>query len=428
MYEKFSDFGLSENVLSALNSMGYKEPSPIQKIVIGPLLKGSDVIGVAQTGTGKTAAFGIPLVEKCIKGRKKCPYAIVLVPTRELAVQVAGELKKIGAKKGINAIAVYGGQSISGQIQSLKRGVDIVVGTPGRVIDHIERRTLLLNETRSVVLDEADEMLNMGFIGDMEKILKSIPEERHTMLFSATMPDAIVRMSAKYMKKPQKIFADAGKTVVDKTEQVFYEVRENEKNEVLTALLDVENPFLALVFCHTKREVEKVCRNLQQKGYKAGAIHGDFSQASRDEVMRKFRSGNLAILVATDVAARGLDITNISHVINYSVPDYPERYVHRIGRTGRAGKSGKAITLVTPREKRQLKLIEKAARTKISRESLPSGNDARKARESKIGTELESVILKGKHSGYAAIVKTLSLRFSSGDIAAAALHLFAEKV
>ena len=428
MYEKFSDFGLSEKVLNAISAMGFKEPSPIQKIIIGPLLKGRDVIGVANTGTGKTAAFGIPMAEKHVQGKNKNPYAIVLVPTRELAVQVAAELNSIGKNSGIKALPVYGGKSISDQIKSIRKGVDIIVGTPGRTIDHIKRRTLILKDIRMLVLDEADEMLNMGFIDDMEMIIRSIPSKRQTMLFSATMPDAIFRISARYMNEPEKICADESKKVVEKTKQVFYEVSEHNKREALATLIDMENPSLALVFCHTKREVDRVSGVLQKSGYRAGAIHGDFSQSARDEVMKKFRNGNISILVATDVAARGLDINGITHVINYSVPVYPEGYIHRIGRTGRAGKDGMAITLVVPREYRQLRTIERAARTKIARAKLPSMDDARTAREKKLENNLESAIAGGRHSGYLNIVKSLSLKFSPGDIAAAALHLAQERV
>jgi len=371
MYERFSDFGLSEKVLKAVDSMGYREPTPIQKIVMGPLLDGKDVIGVAQTGTGKTAAFGIPLVEKCPKAGSRSPYAVVLVPTRELAVQVASELNKIGGVKGTRAMAVYGGQPIFGQIKGLRKGIDILVGTPGRVIDHMERKTLILNNTRLLVLDEADEMLNMGFINDMERIIRNIPKERQTMLFSATMPEDIISISTRYMVEPEKIRANVSQPVVEKTKQVFCIVNEREKADVLADLLVEEKPSLSIVFCRTRRVVDRVSRDLLRRGFRVGAIHGDFSQSARDEVMGKFRKGRISTLVATDVAARGLDITGISHVINYSVPATTEGYIHRIGRTGRAGKSGIAITLVIPAEHGQLRVIEKAARTRIIRVNLP---------------------------------------------------------
>ena len=422
MHNTFNDFGLSDNVLSAISEMGFEEPTPIQKIAIGPALKGRDLIGLAQTGTGKTAAFGIPIVEHSRKEKSKNPYAIVLAPTRELAVQVAKELSRIGENKGITTVPIYGGQSMDKQIQSLRKGVHIVVGTPGRVIDHIERKTLSLKDISMVVLDEADEMLNMGFVEDIEKILKKVPEERQTMLFSATMPDEIVRISAKYMNKPEKVYVDA-KPVVAKIKQIFYEVREEDKIKALTRLLDVEEPALTLIFCHTKKDVDDVSGRLRQMGYDAGSIHGDYTQSHRDEVMNQFRRGDLDILVATDVAARGLDIPDVTHVINYSIPQFPGVYVHRIGRTGRAGKSGVAITLVSPREYRHLRLIEKTAKTIIKKANLPTRDEVIKARERELITALEEEISAGKQSKYIHLVEGLSSKYSPQDIAAAALSL-----
>ncbi|HWR58607.1 MAG TPA: DEAD/DEAH box helicase, partial [Thermodesulfovibrionales bacterium] len=328
-YKKFYDFGLSDEVLNALSAMGFEEPTPIQKIAVGPALKGKDIIGLAQTGTGKTAAFGIPIIEKATKGKSRNPSAIILAPTRELAVQVAQELNRIGGNKGIISVPIYGGQSIERQIRSLQKGVDVVVGTPGRVIDHIRRKTLVLRDIGIVVLDEADEMLNMGFIDDIETILKEIPKKRQTMLFSATIPEEILRISRKYMHEPEKVYVDPKRMVVSKIKQVFYEVREEDKIRALTRLLDVEDPSLTLVFCHTKREVDDVSGKLQQMGYSAGAIHGDFTQSFRDEMMDKFKRGESDILVATDVAARGLDIPDVSHVINFSIPQNPDGYIHR---------------------------------------------------------------------------------------------------
>ncbi len=372
MSKCFKDFGLSEKVLGAISAMGYTEPTPIQELVIKPLLDGRDIIGVAQTGTGKTAAFGIPIVENGGPSEGRNPYALVLAPTRELAIQVAGEMNKIGAPKGIRAMPVYGGQPIERQIKQLRNGVNVVVGTPGRIQDHIGRRTLRLSEVRIVVLDEADEMLDMGFIRDIERILKEVPEKRQTMLFSATMPEEIVRLSARYMHNPQKMRVKTDTQFVEKTKQVYYEIREHEKMSALTRLLDGEDASLTLVFCHTRREVDGVFRGLKQRGYDAGAIHGDHSQASRDDVMRKFRKGAISVLVATDVAARGLDVADVSHVINYSLPQNPERYIHRIGRTGRAGKAGTAVSLVTPRDYFQWRIIEKALRTEMMPGTFPA--------------------------------------------------------
>ncbi len=422
MYEKFYEFGISDAVLSSLSDMGFEEPTPIQKAAIPHMLDGRDIVGQAQTGTGKTAAFGIPIVEKGERG-SRLPYAIVLVPTRELAVQVAQELNKIGRKKGILSVPIYGGQSIERQIWSLKKGVDTVVGTPGRVIDHIKRKTLILKEIRIAVLDEADEMLNMGFIEDMKRILSEIPEKRQTLLFSATMPQEIRGIAARYMDNPKNVSVSATDVVVSKIKQVFYEVREEDKMKALTRLLDVEDPSLTLIFCRTKRDVDDVSGKLQQMGYHAGAIHGDFTQSHRDEIMGKFKKGEIDILVATDVAARGLDIPDVSHVINYSIPQYPEGYIHRIGRTGRAGKSGIALTFVTPREYRQLRIIEQSAKTKIKKAKLPTKDEVRQARAEEIIDDIGNEIAEGRHAKYTGLVEEMSSKYQFQDIAAAVLSI-----
>jgi ATP-dependent RNA helicase DeaD len=421
MYQKFYEFGLSDEVLVSLSDMGFEEPTPIQKIAIPPAMKGRDIIGVAQTGTGKTAAFGIPIIEKARRG--KTPSAIVLAPTRELAIQVAEELNKIGKSKGITAAPIYGGQSIERQIRSLKKGVDVVAGTPGRIIDHIQRKTLELKDIKIVILDEADEMLNMGFIEDIERILKETPKSRQTMLFSATIPQEIKRIAMKYMHNPESVCVDASKVVVAKIKQAFYEVREENKINALSRLLDVEAPSLTLVFCHTKRAVDDVSGKLRQMGYQAGAIHGDFTQSHRDEMMSKFRKGDIDILVATDVAARGLDIPDVSHVINYSIPQNPDSYVHRIGRTGRAGKSGIAITFITPREYRQLNLIEKTARTKIQKAKLPTREDVIKAKEREVLNNIEGVIKESRHAEYIPFADELLRKFSPREVASAAISM-----
>jgi ATP-dependent RNA helicase DeaD len=417
---KFEDFNLSKETLKAIYEMGFEELTPIQISAIPLILKGADIIGQAQTGTGKTAAFGMPIVEKCEKG--KTPFALILEPTRELAVQVAEEINRIGAFKRISALPLYGGSSIERQIKALKRGVEVIVGTPGRVIDHIQRKTLKLSDVKIVVLDEADEMLNMGFIEDIETILKTTPSERQTLLFSATMPLTIMNIAKRHMKNPEKIKVNTKELVVPKIRQIFYEVREEEKLKALSRLLDVEDPQLAIVFCHTKREVDEVATKLSQMGYNAGALHGDFTQQRREEVMKKFKGGIIDILVATDVAARGLDIQNVTHVINYSLPQDPERYIHRIGRTGRAGKTGIAITFVTPREYGQLRLIEKIARTVIERKKLPTSSEIIKARQKNIIKNIEEIIKENRHKELLSIVKELSERFSPEDIAAAALY------
>jgi len=425
MYEKFFEFKLSDDILNSIAGMGFEEPSQIQKMAIPPVLKGKDIIGVAQTGTGKTAAFGIPIIEKGLKGRSRRPAAIVLVPTRELAMQVAEELNKIGKFSGTVAVPIYGGQSIDRQFRSLTRGIDIVVGTPGRVIDHIRRKTLNLSEVSTVVLDEADEMLNMGFVDDMRTILQETPDNRQTLLFSATMPEQILRISRQYMKKPETVRVDTKNLVVAKIKQVFFEVRESDKIKALTRILDVQDNALTLVFCHTKREVDGLSGKLKSMGYEAGAIHGDFTQAFRDEMMRKFKTNAIDILVATDVAARGLDINDVTHVINYSIPQNPDAYVHRIGRTGRAGKCGIAITFVTPREYRQLRLIERCAKTKIQKGKLPTRAEVREARERVIAGDLEEVIKSGKYKEFLPLVEEMMDEHDPMVVAAAALRFSA---
>jgi len=416
---RFEDFSLSKETYKALSKLGFEEPTPIQVSAIPAIMNGLDVIGQAQTGTGKTAAFGIPIAEMFQRAKK--PFALILEPTRELAVQVAEEISNICLYKKLQVLPVYGGKSIDTQIRAFRRGVDVVVGTPGRIMDHINRKTFSLSDLKIVVLDEADEMLDMGFIEDIETILKQTPPERQTLLFSATMPEPILTIAKKYMKKPEKIRVNPGNMIVPKIKQVFYEVRNEDKLNALARLLDVEDPSLAIVFCHTKRDVDDVSQKLQHMGYNADALHGDFSQARREEVMGKFRKGEIEILVATDVAARGLDIQNVTHVFNFSIPQNPDNYIHRIGRTGRAGKSGIAITLVTPREYTFLRQIERKAQTVIGREKLPSQKEAVAAQMKNIESSLSVVIDANKHAAYAGIIKDLSGRYSFEDIAAAAL-------
>jgi ATP-dependent RNA helicase DeaD len=416
----FEEFDLSKETMKSVSEMGFEEPTPIQVSAIPLIMAGHDIVGQAQTGTGKTAAFGIPIVEKCQKGKN--PFAIIVEPTRELAVQVAQEILKIGRFKKINVLPVYGGTSIERQIKTLQRGVNVVVGTPGRVIDHLNRRTISLSGVKIVVLDEADEMLDMGFIEDIETILRATPAERQTLLFSATIPQPIMNIAKRYMRNPEKIRVNTKDVIIPKIKQIFYEVREADKLNALSRLLDVEDPELAIVFCHTKRDVDEVSTKLGQMGYNAGALHGDYTQARRDEVMNKFKTGVLDILVATDVAARGLDIKDVTHVINYSIPQNPDSYVHRIGRTGRAGKSGIAITLVTPREYKHLRLIEKTAQTSIGRKKLPSQTDVIQAKKKNILKEISGIIKENKHAEYVSTVKELSDHYESTDIAAAAFY------
>ncbi len=401
--------------------MGFEEPTPIQELTIPPALEGRDVIGQAQTGTGKTASFGIPIIEKHFSGKK--PAALIITPTRELAIQVSEELGSLAKYKKCSVLTVYGGASIVEQIRTLRQGTNIVVGTPGRIIDHLNRGTLSVGNVSTVVLDEADEMLDMGFIADIEKILEMTPSSRQTMLYSATMPPEILKIAKKYMRDPLKIAINVKDVIAPKIKQVFYEVLERDKPEVLRRLLDVESPERTLIFCHTKREVDDVSARLQKLGYNAGALHGDFTQSHREDIMGKFREGMVDILVATDVAGRGIDIENISHVINYSIPQNPEGYVHRIGRTGRAGRTGIAVTFVTPREYRQLQLIERIAKTKLSRQEIPSASEVRKARQRQIKADLSEVIDKGKHRTYMAIIRELAESADIEELGAAALSL-----
>ena len=421
----FSDFNLSSEVLKAISAMGFEEPTPIQEKTIPVLLSGKDVVGQAQTGTGKTAAFGIPIIERMDKTNFGV-QSIILTPTRELAVQVAEEMNKLGKFKKILALPVYGGTSIERQIKALKKGVQVIVGTPGRVIDHIERGTLKLKDVQIVVLDEADEMLDMGFVDDITKILKETPDDRQTLLFSATMPDEILKISKRYMRSPEKIKIALDSVTAPKISQIFYEVRPAEKTEALCRLIDAEDSDLFLVFCHTKREVDEVSSNLKLRGYAAEAIHGDFSQAQRDSVMKKFRESKIDVLVATDVAARGIDISNISHVVNYSIPQNPESYVHRIGRTGRAGREGVAITFVTPREERQLRLIMAVSKSKITKGKLPTMEQVLTARTESLKEKIQEFIDDKRFDSFLKMVERLSEGLEPIEVAAALLKFHLE--
>ncbi|MEW8986438.1 MAG: DEAD/DEAH box helicase, partial [Bacillus sp. (in: firmicutes)] len=360
----FSDFNLSEVVERALSQMGFEEPSPIQAQAIPIALTGKDIIGQAQTGTGKTTAFGVPLIERA-KVEETAIQGLVIAPTRELAVQVAEELNRIGNVKGIRTLPIYGGQDISRQIRSLKNKPHIIAATPGRLIDHIERKTIRLQNIHTVVLDEADEMLNMGFIEDIEKILAGIPNERQTLLFSATMPKRIKALAEKFMDNPEHVQVKAKEMTVKNIEQHYLEVQEKQKFDVMCSLLDIQSPELAIVFGRTKKRVDELVEGLIKRGYSAEGIHGDIPQAKRDQVIRRFKESTIDIMVATDVAARGLDISGVSHVYNFDIPQDPESYVHRIGRTGRAGNKGLAITFVTPREIDHLRVIENVTKSKI---------------------------------------------------------------
>ncbi len=416
----FGDFGLSGELLKAISSMGFEEPTPIQAKTIPVLLTGRDVIGQAQTGTGKTAAFGIPIIDKIDRGLNSV-QAIILAPTRELAIQAAEEMNKLGKYKRVLALPVYGGTSIERQIKALAKGVQVVVGTPGRVIDHIERKTLKLKDVRIVVLDEADEMLDMGFVEDITRILKETPEARQTLLFSATMPEEVLRISKRYMKSPERIRIAADTLTASKISQIVYEVRNSDKMDALSRLVDFDADGTFLVFCHTKREVDEVTSHLKLRGYSADAMHGDYTQAQRETVLRKFKEGKVDILVATDVAARGLDISSISHVVNYSIPQNPESYVHRIGRTGRAGREGVAITFVTPREDRQLRQIQAAAKAVIKRGKLPSREEVMGVRVNALEEKISEFIEDKRFNKFLNLANKLSEKMNPVDALAALL-------
>lgn len=410
--ENFSELGLSEEILRAVTEMGFTNPSPIQAQAIPPVLQGYDVIGQAQTGTGKTAAFGIPMLER-IDTSLNSTQALILCPTRELAVQVSEEIVKLAKyKKGLRIEAIYGGDSIERQIRSLKRGVHVVVGTPGRVMDHMQRRTLHFDEVRMMILDEADEMLDMGFREDIESILSEMPEDRQTILFSATMSKPIMSITKRFQKDPVLIKVVRNELTNQNIEQLCFEVKPQAKVEVMTRLIDMYHLQSLLVFCNTKRKVDEIVEDLQLRGYASEGIHGDLRQQQRSNVMSKFKAGVTTILVATDVAARGIDVSGLDAVINYDIPLDEEYYVHRIGRTGRAGMSGKAFSLVARDEKFRLRGIENYTKVKIEKGVIPSYEDivgVRKARfVETIATSInegdielyEDVLEMLHHSGY----------------------------
>lgn len=374
---RFEEFEIDERILRAVEDMGFEEASPIQAQAIPELLTGKDVVGQAQTGTGKTAAYSIPLLMS-IEPELKKPQAVVLCPTRELAIQVADEIRKLAKyMSDIKVLPVYGGQEIVKQIKSLKNGVQIIVGTPGRVMDHMRRKTVKFDEVKMVVLDEADEMLDMGFREDMETILAGTPDERQTVMFSATMPKPILDIAGRFQKDPYVIKVVRKELTVENIEQFYYEVRPKNKPELLCRLIDIYNPKLSVVFCNTKRQVDELISELKGRGYFADGIHGDMKQQQRDRVMSDFRSGKTEILIATDVAARGIDVDDVDVVFNYDLPQDEEYYVHRIGRTGRAGREGVALSFVSGKEAYKLKEIERYCKTKIKAKPVPSMDDVK---------------------------------------------------
>lgn len=423
----FSDLGLSDAILKSVKDVGYEEPTPIQAITIPAMLGGGDIIAQAQTGSGKTAAFGLPIIDS-VNGHDRSVQALILTPTRELAIQVAEALHKYGKHKGIETLPIYGGQPYERQFRGLQRGPQIVVGTPGRVMDHMRRGTLTLDDLEFFVLDEADEMLDMGFIEDIEWILEQVPENKRTALFSATMPPRIVELASTHMNHPEKLIIPGKQMTVPATRQTYYEVPRSRKTDALTRILDAEAPALAMIFARTKLGVDELGEALLARGFAAETLHGDLSQAQRDRVMRRFRTGQADILVATDVAARGLDVPDITHVFNYDVPESAETYVHRIGRTGRAGKRGEAVTLVTPKETRWLRQIERIIKAKIEPRRLPTLADVAERRRDAMKLEvLEALKDEAAYQQYMEAVNDLAEDNEATAIAAALLKLYADQ-
>ena len=385
----FASLGLTRS-LDAIAKRGFEEPTAIQAMAIPEMLNASNhLIAQAQTGTGKTASFGLPLIEM-VDVNQKTIDALILTPTRELAIQVSEEIHSLKGKQDLRVAPIYGGQAIDQQLRRLRKGVHIVVGTPGRVLDHIKRKTLKLQDIRYLILDEADEMLNMGFIEDMEEIIRQSNPDKRMLLFSATMPSKIARMAKKYMGDYKLLKVEKQQLTTNLTEQIYFEVRATDKFEALCRIIDIEDDFYGLVFCRTKSDVDGLVNHLLDRGYDAGAIHGDISQSQREKTLNKFRSKRIQILIATDVAARGIDVNNLSHVINYSLPHDPESYVHRIGRTGRAGNQGTAITFITPSEYKKMMFIQREAKTDIQKSKLPKVEDIISARRKKIEAKLHS--------------------------------------
>lgn len=423
----FTQLGLSDETLKTIAEKGFETPTPIQKLAIPVIIhEQCDIIAQAQTGTGKTAAFGLPIIEKLALGKSNKVSALILVPTRELALQVTDEINSFRGHRDITMITLYGGQSISEQQRRLRRGADVVVGTPGRILDLLRRKDLRIDSLDWIVLDEADEMLNMGFIEDIELILSHTPEEKRTLLFSATMPDRIVKLASKFMKNPRKLSVGSQTRATDLADQIYFEVRKADKFDALTRIIDIEPEFYGLVFCRTRVEVDEVSTRLLERGYSSEGLHGDISQAQREKTLTKFRNKFINILVATDVAARGIDIVDLSHVINYSLPQDPDSYIHRIGRTGRAGKEGTAITFITPDEYRKFLFFQKTIKSTIRKEVLPNAQDIIEMKKLRIKEELQSLVESEGYMEYLGMAEGI-LEVNSPEVALASLLRMAFK-
>lgn len=415
---KFSNLGLKDTLLKSIEELGFENPSQIQAEAIPVAIQGYDLIGQAQTGTGKTAAFGCGIINSITK--KDGLSAIILAPTRELAIQVNDELRRLSKYDNLSILPVYGGDSISNQIRALKGNVNIVVGTPGRVLDHIKRKTIHLDTIKFLVLDEADEMLNMGFIDDLEDIIKELPKERQTLLFSATMPEQIRKLAKRYMKPDAKTIAIKKTSMTVSTiTQSFFEVSHKTRFEALCRVLDFDTPSSAIIFCRTKKGVDELVEGMQSKGYVVEGMHGDMSQVHRLRTLKKFKEGSLNYLVATDVAARGIDVEGITHVINYDLPQDVESYVHRIGRTGRANREGIAYSLVSPKEYSMLKQIKSVTKGDISRKPIPTVNDIFNSKSDNILEDVTNTINDSDHSRFIPIAKELSEKFDNVEVIAA---------
>ncbi|QQK79378.1 DEAD/DEAH box helicase [Salicibibacter cibi] len=418
----FEELDLPPYLLKSVQQMGFTEATSIQEKILPVARGGSDVIGQAQTGTGKTAAFALPIIEK-VDPEDPNVQALILTPTRELAVQVCEEVNSLGRTKKVKAVAVYGGADMGRQIRELKARPSIIVATPGRYMDHTRRRTIRPQSIRTVVLDEADEMLSMGFIEDIEEILEKIPEERQTLLFSATMPNRLKKVADRFMTEPETVSVKTKAMTVSNIEQFALKVPEKQKLSALSRVLDFEDPDLAIIFGRTKRRVDELSEALEQQGYEAAGIHGDMKQAQRTNVLRRFKQGAVKYLVATDVAARGIDVSGVTHVFNFDIPQESDSYVHRIGRTGRAGHSGKAFTFAAPVEMDHMAMIEKATKGSIKHIDVPSDHEAEIARQERAAQELTQIIEKGEHTGLEPMAEKLLQEHEPVTVVAAALSM-----